>query len=81
VNAVGGQIAPNGAPTPDVAAMWAIAHGLADLIASEPMSPVRGMDRAARDAFLGGIIRRALPAAKEHAMQAAMQAAPPPGPA
>ena len=61
IAAVGGRTLPDGQPTTDVAAAWAAAHGLADLIASRPMQGVAGLPAAERDAFFAGIIDRALP--------------------
>ncbi|MFZ5752572.1 MAG: TetR/AcrR family transcriptional regulator [Pseudomonadota bacterium] len=61
VAAAGGGVGPDGAPTEDVAAVWAVAHGLADLIGSQPMRPVAALPPAERDAMLASIIARALP--------------------
>jgi AcrR family transcriptional regulator len=61
VEALGGEVRPDGVPTTDVAAAWAAAHGLADLMLSRPMGPVRAMAPAERDAMFAAIIRRALP--------------------
>ncbi|MFM2355038.1 MAG: hypothetical protein RLZZ528_774 [Pseudomonadota bacterium] len=61
VAAAGGTVAKDGTPTLDVAAAWAAAHGLADLIASRPMKGVADMPKDQRDRFLAGIIDRALP--------------------
>lgn len=52
-----------GTTTADEAAVWALAHGLADLLASNRLRGVGSLDPAARDAMLSGIIRRALPGA------------------
>jgi AcrR family transcriptional regulator len=51
----------NGASAQDVAAVWAIAHGLADLLAAGRLKPILALRGAARDAALAGIISRALP--------------------
>jgi AcrR family transcriptional regulator len=52
-----------GRTTADEAAVWAIAHGLADLLASGRLRGVGSLPAAAQDAMLAGIIRRALPLA------------------
>jgi AcrR family transcriptional regulator len=52
-----------GRGTADEAAVWAIAHGLADLLAAGRMASVGTLPAAARDAMLVTIIRRALPVA------------------
>jgi AcrR family transcriptional regulator len=51
-----------GQSTSDEAAVWAIAHGLADLLASGRLRGVRTLPPDAQDEMLAGIIRRALPA-------------------
>jgi AcrR family transcriptional regulator len=51
-----------GRTTADEAAVWAIAHGLADLLAAGRMKSVGSLSAEARDAMLVTIIRRALPA-------------------
>lgn len=45
----------------DVAAAWAMAHGLADLVMSGRLQTIAAMQPQARDALLSGLIRRALP--------------------
>jgi AcrR family transcriptional regulator len=50
-----------GRNTADEAAVWAIAHGLADLLAAGRMMSVGSLPAEARDAMLVTIIRRALP--------------------
>jgi AcrR family transcriptional regulator len=52
-----------GRTTADEAAVWALAHGLADLLASDRLRGVGSLPRDAQDAMLSGIIRRALPTA------------------
>jgi AcrR family transcriptional regulator len=52
-----------GRTTSDEAAVWAIAHGLADLLASGRLRGVGSLPLEAQDAMLAGIIRRALPLA------------------
>jgi AcrR family transcriptional regulator len=61
VAALGGRLRSDGMPSDDVAAVWSVAHGLADLIASRPMAGIAALPGPERDAFLGGIIERALP--------------------
>ena len=53
--------AAGGSSTADEAAVWAIAHGLADLMASGRLQSVASLPGAARDAMIEAIIRRALP--------------------
>ena len=50
-------------PTTDPRWASTLAHGLADLLASNRLRGVGSLDPAARDAMLSGIIRRALPGA------------------
>ncbi len=52
-----------GRSTADEAAVWAIAHGLADLLAAGRLRSVGSLLQPARDAMLAAIIRRALPGA------------------
>ena len=56
-------MAAGGRSTADEAAVWAIAHGLADLMAAGRLSGVVSLPPAARDAMVAGMIRRALPGA------------------
>lgn len=57
------QCAAAGGPGPaDIAAMWAMAHGLADLIAAGRMHIVSDLPPRTRDAMLSQILARALPA-------------------
>jgi AcrR family transcriptional regulator len=53
--------AAGGTGTADEAAAWAMAHGLADLMASGRMQSLGSLPPAARDAMVAGLIRRALP--------------------
>jgi AcrR family transcriptional regulator len=53
--------AAGGRSTAEEAAVWAIAHGLADLLAAGRLKTVSSMTGPARDAMLADIIRRALP--------------------
>ncbi len=53
--------AAGGRSTADEAAVWALAHGLADLLASNRLRGVRSLEPEARDAMVADIIRRALP--------------------
>ena len=50
-----------GRTTADEAAVWAIAHGLADLLAAGRLKSVGSLPPKARDAMIATIIRRALP--------------------
>lgn len=52
-----------GRSTADEAAAWAIAHGLADLLASGRLKSIGALPPPARDEMLATIIRRALPSA------------------
>ncbi len=61
VTAAGGKVRQDKLATPDVAAVWASAHGLADLIAAGRLGPVASMPPPERDAFVAAVIRRALP--------------------
>lgn len=45
----------------DVAAAWAMVHGLADLLISGRLPALAAMETMARDAVLDGLIRRVLP--------------------
>ena len=45
----------------DETAVWAMAHGLADLLASGRLKSVASFAPAERDAFLMSVIERALP--------------------
>ena len=55
VTAAGGQTMA------DVAAVWAIAHGLADLMAAGRLKPLAALDEVARAEVIAQVIRRALP--------------------
>jgi AcrR family transcriptional regulator len=55
--------AAGGRSAQDVAAAWAVAHGLADLMVAGRLKTLRALPAAERDAALGAIIARALPAA------------------
>lgn len=54
-------MAAGGRSTADEAAVWAMAHGLADLMASGRLQSVASLPEAARDVMIAGLIRRALP--------------------
>lgn len=54
-------MAAGGRSTADEAAVWAVAHGLADLLAAGRMKAVASMQPAERDAMVSTIIRRTLP--------------------
>jgi AcrR family transcriptional regulator len=55
VGAAGGRL------TEDEAAVWALAHGLADLLAAGRLKTVGTLPPAARDAMVASILRRVLP--------------------
>jgi AcrR family transcriptional regulator len=55
------SMAAGGRSTADEAGVWAIAHGLADLLAAGRLKNVGSMPPAARDAMVADIIRRTLP--------------------
>jgi AcrR family transcriptional regulator len=55
------QLLATGPMTADLAAAWAMAHGLADLIGQGPMMAVAAMAPADRDALLIQILSRSLP--------------------
>jgi AcrR family transcriptional regulator len=65
VRAAGGQgvdhSVPDRAMTVDIAAAWAMAHGLADLIGSGPMQSVRSLPGPERDEFILRVMDRAMP--------------------
>lgn len=54
-------MAAGGGSTADEAAVWAMAHGLADLMAAGRLDALRTLPDAAREAMIAGILRRALP--------------------
>ncbi len=45
----------------DEAAVWAMAHGLADLLSAGRLTPIAALEPAARDAVLATILRRIVP--------------------
>lgn len=56
------QVAACGGQGPgDVAAVWGLAHGLADLIAAGRMMPLQALPPRERDAAFGALIARVLP--------------------
>lgn len=55
------QVSAVGGGTADVAAAWAMVHGLADLMISGRLAALCAMDPTARDDVLSGLIRRILP--------------------
>ncbi len=64
VSAIVAEDAPgkvDGASAADVAAVWAMAHGLADLIAAGRMKPLQALPTAERNALIASLIRRVLP--------------------
>lgn len=54
-------MAAGGRSTADEAAVWAIAHGLADLLASGRLKTLATLPPDARDAMIASVIGRALP--------------------
>lgn len=56
--------AAGGRSVQDVAAAWAVAHGLADLMAAGRLTSLQHMPADARDAACAAIIARALPLAE-----------------
>jgi AcrR family transcriptional regulator len=59
--AAGGTVRHDKIVTPDMAAAWAIVHGLATLIGQGQMASLRDRAPDDRDAVLAGIIARVLP--------------------
>ncbi|MCF1710939.1 TetR/AcrR family transcriptional regulator [Tabrizicola sp. J26] len=58
-----GGVAALGSKDPlDIAAIWATAHGIADLLASGRLKPLMALGPQARDAAVAEILRRVLPA-------------------
>ncbi len=53
--------AAGGRSTVDEAAVWAVAHGMADLLAMGRMKAIAAFDGAQRDAMIGAVLSRALP--------------------
>jgi AcrR family transcriptional regulator len=45
----------------DVAAVWAMTHGLADLISAGRLKPIQGLDPAERDRAFADILARSIP--------------------
>lgn len=56
-----GRIEAAGGREPDIAAVWAIVHGLADLIMAGRLGLVAELTGEARDHAIVGLMRRALP--------------------
>jgi AcrR family transcriptional regulator len=61
VRAAGGEAHADKGASRDVAAVWAAAHGMADLLAAGRLDQVRAMPGAERDGFIAGVITRSLP--------------------
>jgi AcrR family transcriptional regulator len=55
------QIHACGGDQSDLTAVWALTHGLADLLAAGRLKPLQGLPPAARDAALVSLISRAFP--------------------
>ncbi|MCX7287960.1 MAG: TetR/AcrR family transcriptional regulator [Rhodobacterales bacterium] len=56
-----GLVEPLGGGLADIAALWAMAHGVADLAAGQRLRMMEGMDEAARIEMIKGLLRRVLP--------------------
>jgi AcrR family transcriptional regulator len=56
-----GLVSGIGGSTADIAALWAMAHGIADLSAGQRLKMLDGLDPAARTALIRGILHRVLP--------------------
>ncbi|WP_103256543.1 TetR/AcrR family transcriptional regulator [Tabrizicola aquatica] len=56
-----GLIDDMGGGLADVAALWAMSHGLADLAAGQRMRSLAALSEAERQAVLGDLLRRVLP--------------------
>lgn len=56
--------AAGGRSTADEAAAWAVAHGMADLLASGRLEAVGSLSPEARDAMITAVMRRVLPGQK-----------------
>jgi AcrR family transcriptional regulator len=56
------QVAAAGGGPQDLAAVWAAAHGLADLLAAGRLHMLAGLPPAGRDAAVAAIVARAMPA-------------------
>jgi AcrR family transcriptional regulator len=61
VGSIGAKVRHDGQVTADVAAAWAIVHGLADLMRNGSLVAIATLPGADRDAVLTGIIDRAIP--------------------
>lgn len=57
-------VACGGTPRDDVAAVWGLAHGLADLVAAGRMHPLQALPPGARDAAFAAMLRRVVPGAE-----------------
>jgi AcrR family transcriptional regulator len=55
------QVAALGGGTVDVAAAWAMVHGLADLMISGRLGSLADLDAESRDAVVAGLVGRVLP--------------------
>lgn len=54
-------VAAGGRDSADAAAVWAMAHGLADLMAAGRLKTIISLEPSARDATIAAIVGRALP--------------------
>lgn len=57
------QVVAAGGSLADIAAVWALAHGIADLMAAGRLKSLQGLGPAERDAALSALLIRAFPAA------------------
>lgn len=56
-----GLVAALGGSLPDIAALWAMAHGIADLAAGQRLKMMEGMDEGARTQLIRNLLLRVLP--------------------
>lgn len=68
------QVTATGCGMAEVAGVWALAHGMADLLSAGRMFPVLGMAPEARDALIRGLVGRILDGAGQGAADIASRA-------
>lgn len=56
------QVTATGGALPDIAAVWSLAHGIADLMAAGRLKSLQSLGPADRDAALAALLHRAFPA-------------------
>lgn len=56
------QVTAAGGALPDIAAVWALAHGLADLLAAGRLKSLQSLSPAERDSALAALLVRSFPA-------------------